>query len=316
MARAARAAELVDRTAGGDDRVTQFEALTAAAYSELARAGVEVAVIEAGLGGRYDATNVIPSRVQVLTSVGLEHTRWLGPTLTDIAGEKLDVVAAGGDTGARRGPGPEVRAVAERVAGERGARIVRAGHRPRGRGRARWAPSSGATSLSRSPPPRPTSASSSDGAVRAAAASRCGAGSPAGSRRGAADAARRRPQPGRHARRWPSRCRELAPAGASSPWSRSSTTRTRPRCWPRSAGLRCAGRDQQPESACAAAAHPAVARLPAGRPAGGDRAATRDRALARARELAGPGGVVVATGSIYLIADLLAPAGDRRASSL
>src|SRR5665213_691594 len=54
------------------DRVTQFEALTAAAYSELAERGVEVAAIEAGLGGRYDATNVIPSKVQVLTSVGLD----------------------------------------------------------------------------------------------------------------------------------------------------------------------------------------------------------------------------------------------------
>ena len=75
-----------------DDRVTQFEALTAAAYHELARRRVEVAVIEAGLGGRYDATNVIPSRVQVLTSVGLDHTRWLGPTIADIAEEKLAVV--------------------------------------------------------------------------------------------------------------------------------------------------------------------------------------------------------------------------------
>ena len=90
--RAAHAAELVNRTAEPDDHVTQFEALTAAAYHELARRGVEVAVIEAGLGGRFDATNVIPSRVQVLTSVSLEHTRWLGPTLADIAAEKLDVV--------------------------------------------------------------------------------------------------------------------------------------------------------------------------------------------------------------------------------
>ena len=60
VARAARAAELVDHSLSEDDRVTQFEALTAAAYDELARRGVEVAVIEAGLGGRYDATNVIP----------------------------------------------------------------------------------------------------------------------------------------------------------------------------------------------------------------------------------------------------------------
>jgi dihydrofolate synthase/folylpolyglutamate synthase len=95
VTRAAHAAEKVNRTLEPDDRVTQFEALTAAAYSELAEAGVEVAVIEAGLGGRYDATNVIPSEVQVLTNVGLEHTRWLGPTIRDIAGEKLAVVRAG-----------------------------------------------------------------------------------------------------------------------------------------------------------------------------------------------------------------------------
>ena len=83
VTRAAEAAQMVNRTADPDDHVTQFEALTAAAYHELARRGVEVAVIEAGLGGRFDATNVIPSKVQVLTSVSLEHTRWLGPTLSE-----------------------------------------------------------------------------------------------------------------------------------------------------------------------------------------------------------------------------------------
>ncbi|MGN6169007.1 MAG: bifunctional folylpolyglutamate synthase/dihydrofolate synthase, partial [Solirubrobacteraceae bacterium] len=95
VARAARAADLVNRSLPEGDHVTQFEALTAAAYSELARREVEVAVIEAGLGGRYDATNVIPSKVQALTTVGLEHTRWLGPTVTHISGEKLDVVKPG-----------------------------------------------------------------------------------------------------------------------------------------------------------------------------------------------------------------------------
>jgi dihydrofolate synthase/folylpolyglutamate synthase len=130
VARAARAAELVDRAGGGEDPVTQFEALTAAAYSELARRRVEVAVIEAGLGGRYDATNVIPSKVQVLTSVGLEHTRWLGPTLTDIAGEKLAVVKDGATLVLGAGLDPEVERVAERVAAERRARIVHAGIEP------------------------------------------------------------------------------------------------------------------------------------------------------------------------------------------
>ena len=126
VARAAHAAELIDRRLPAGERVTQFELLTAAAYWELARRGVEVAVIEAGLGGRYDATNVIPSGVQVLTGVGLEHTRWLGPTITDIAGEKLDVVREGGTLVLGPALHPDARAVAERVAGERHARIVTA----------------------------------------------------------------------------------------------------------------------------------------------------------------------------------------------
>jgi dihydrofolate synthase/folylpolyglutamate synthase len=124
--RAAHAAELVDRSLPGDERVTQFELWTAAAYAELARQHVEVAVIEAGLGGRYDATNVIPSSVQVLTSVGLEHTRWLGPTIADIAAEKLDVVQPGGTLVLGPGLHPDADAVAQAVAAERGATIVRA----------------------------------------------------------------------------------------------------------------------------------------------------------------------------------------------
>ena len=123
IARAAEAAAKVDRTLEAGDRVTQFEALTAAAYWELARAGVAVAVVEAGLGGRYDATSVIRSDVQVLTNVSLEHTRWLGPTERHIAEEKLAVVPAGGTV--VTGPlGPEAREVAERVTGERGARLL------------------------------------------------------------------------------------------------------------------------------------------------------------------------------------------------
>jgi dihydrofolate synthase/folylpolyglutamate synthase len=127
ITRAARAAERVDR---GDDRVTQFELLTAAAYSELAIGGVEVAVIEAGLGGRYDATNVVPSSVAVLTSVGLEHTRWLGPTITDIAKEKVDVVQGGATLVLGSGLHPDAMTVAESIAAERGASIVRAGADP------------------------------------------------------------------------------------------------------------------------------------------------------------------------------------------
>jgi dihydrofolate synthase/folylpolyglutamate synthase len=120
---AADAAAKVDRTLEPGDRVTQFEALTAAAYWELARAGVEVAIVEAGLGGRYDATSVIRSDVQVVTNVSLEHTRWLGPTERHIAEEKLAVVPEGGRLVA--GPlGPEALEVATRVTHEHGARLL------------------------------------------------------------------------------------------------------------------------------------------------------------------------------------------------
>ena len=71
---------------------TQFEVLTAAAFAEFAAAAVEVAVVEAGLGGRHDATNVIDAPVVLLTNVGLEHTEVLGETREAIAREKLAVV--------------------------------------------------------------------------------------------------------------------------------------------------------------------------------------------------------------------------------
>jgi dihydrofolate synthase/folylpolyglutamate synthase len=116
----------VERTVGLVEDVTQFEALTAAAYHELAARGVEVAVIEAGLGGRFDATNVIPSKLAVLTGVGLEHTRWLGPTISDIAGEKLDVVRHHGTLLVPSDLHPDALEVAERVAAERHARLVTA----------------------------------------------------------------------------------------------------------------------------------------------------------------------------------------------
>jgi dihydrofolate synthase/folylpolyglutamate synthase len=124
--RAAHAAGLVDRTLAPDDRVTQFEALTAAALSELAAQEVDAAVVEAGLGGRYDATNVLSSSVQVLTNVELEHTRWLGPTIADIATEKAEVVRPGGTLVIGAGLHPDARAVAERIAAERDATVVEA----------------------------------------------------------------------------------------------------------------------------------------------------------------------------------------------
>lgn len=73
---------------------TQFEALTAAALLEFAERQVEVAVVEAGLGGRLDATNVVDAEIVLLTNVSLEHTEVLGDTTEQIANEKLAVAHA------------------------------------------------------------------------------------------------------------------------------------------------------------------------------------------------------------------------------
>ncbi|HEY6730280.1 MAG TPA: cyanophycin synthetase [Solirubrobacterales bacterium] len=121
----ARAAEGVDRTLEEGEAVTQFEAATAASFVALARAKVEVAVIEAGLGGRLDATNTIPSQVTVLTSIGLDHTEWLGETEVEIAAEKLAVLRD--QTTLVLGEvSPQVDGLAEATVRERGAALVRA----------------------------------------------------------------------------------------------------------------------------------------------------------------------------------------------
>ena len=87
LARVRRAAERVG--------ATQFEVLTAAAFAAFAEASVDAAVVEAGLGGRLDATNVLAAPVVVLTNVALEHTDVLGDSREAIAAEKLAVVREG-----------------------------------------------------------------------------------------------------------------------------------------------------------------------------------------------------------------------------
>jgi dihydrofolate synthase/folylpolyglutamate synthase len=89
-----RAIERV-RAAAEELEATQFETLTAAAFKDFEARGVEAAVIEAGLGGRLDATNVIDARVVLLTNVALEHTEVLGDTRELIAAEKLAVAGPG-----------------------------------------------------------------------------------------------------------------------------------------------------------------------------------------------------------------------------
>jgi dihydrofolate synthase / folylpolyglutamate synthase len=123
VAQVARAAEGVDRTLAEGEAVTQFEAATAAGFVALANARVQAAVIEAGLGGRLDANNTIPSKVTVLTSIGLDHTEWLGETEVEIAAEKLAVLRDQTKL-VLGGVSDEVRALAEQSAQERNAELV------------------------------------------------------------------------------------------------------------------------------------------------------------------------------------------------
>jgi dihydrofolate synthase/folylpolyglutamate synthase len=90
--------------------LTFFELLTLAALSVFEAEDVGVLVVEAGLGGRLDATRVVVPTATVVTSIGLEHTQWLGETLAAIAAEKAAVFTAGVPVFAA-GCGPEARAV-------------------------------------------------------------------------------------------------------------------------------------------------------------------------------------------------------------
>lgn len=74
---------------------TFFEAATVLALAHFAREGVDVAVLEVGLGGRLDATNVVRPLVTAITGVAMDHTEYLGPTLPDIAREKAGIAKAG-----------------------------------------------------------------------------------------------------------------------------------------------------------------------------------------------------------------------------
>ena len=129
LERVREAVVVVDRALDEGEAVTQFEVATAAAFVAFAAARVEVAVVEAGLGGRLDATNTIPSQVTVLTSVGLDHTEWLGETVEEIAAEKLAVLRDGTTLVVGRLSDP-VMELAERTAAERGARLIRAPEDP------------------------------------------------------------------------------------------------------------------------------------------------------------------------------------------
>jgi dihydrofolate synthase/folylpolyglutamate synthase len=85
----------VEPLLGEDVHLTWFEILAGAAMRWFADSPVDVAVLEVGMGGRWDATNVADGVVSVVTNVGLDHVEFLGPTRADIAGEKAGVVKPG-----------------------------------------------------------------------------------------------------------------------------------------------------------------------------------------------------------------------------
>lgn len=100
--------------------VTFFEATTAMAFLHFAERGVEAAVIETGMGGRYDATNVATPLVCAITPISLEHQRYLGRTLAAIAGEKAAIVKRGVPV-VSAAQAPAARRVIQRRAREQGA---------------------------------------------------------------------------------------------------------------------------------------------------------------------------------------------------
>lgn len=96
--------------------LTFFELMTAIAYVVFARAGLDATVIEAGMGGAWDATNVVNGRVAVLTTISLDHTEYLGPDVATIAGEKAGIIAPGSVAVLGRQPAAAARVLRERAA--------------------------------------------------------------------------------------------------------------------------------------------------------------------------------------------------------
>ncbi|MCH7747242.1 MAG: bifunctional folylpolyglutamate synthase/dihydrofolate synthase [Acidobacteria bacterium] len=125
---AAQLHEQVDRLLA-DGRLehppTFFEATTAIALSWFRRKRVDLALLEVGLGGRFDATNIVTPVAGVITPIGLEHRRYLGNTLEAIAAEKAGVIKAGMVVVTTETT-PAVVALFEETCRQRGARLVRA----------------------------------------------------------------------------------------------------------------------------------------------------------------------------------------------
>ncbi|RMI13605.1 bifunctional folylpolyglutamate synthase/dihydrofolate synthase [Cellulomonas triticagri] len=116
----------VREQAEGRPRLSFFEVFTVMAFAAFADAPVDVAVVEVGMGGRWDATNVADGEVAVITPVAMDHERWLGHTLVEIAGEKSGIVKDGA-TLVLAQQEEDAEGVILQAAAERGARVVREG---------------------------------------------------------------------------------------------------------------------------------------------------------------------------------------------
>jgi dihydrofolate synthase/folylpolyglutamate synthase len=115
-------ADQIARDGGPGDGPTFFEFMTAMAFFQFARKGCGCSVIEVGLGGRLDATNIVEPEVSVITSIGMDHCEMLGDTLEAIAGEKAGIIKAGRPVVLGRMP-PEAEATIRGVASRKGARV-------------------------------------------------------------------------------------------------------------------------------------------------------------------------------------------------
>ena len=116
-------ADRISSAGGPDDRPSFFEFMTAMAFLQFARRRCDCSVIEVGLGGRLDATNIVEPQVSVVTSIGLDHCEMLGETFGAIAAEKGGIIKAGCPVVLGRMP-PEAEATLRALAASRGARVL------------------------------------------------------------------------------------------------------------------------------------------------------------------------------------------------
>ncbi|NEG70076.1 bifunctional folylpolyglutamate synthase/dihydrofolate synthase [Bifidobacterium choloepi] len=111
--------------AEGSPRMSFFEVLTAMAIWKFADAPVDVAIVEVGMGGRWDATNVLDADAAVLGPIDMDHMAWLGPTVQDIAGEKVGIIKDGCTVVVEPQPHEdEVMPIIEQAVAEHGATLI------------------------------------------------------------------------------------------------------------------------------------------------------------------------------------------------